>query len=98
MNLQARKSLMIDYLRMKLDESDWHAVCDAAMDLREIEIQIKMEGKDVGENSSVVQEPKLCKKCYFKLEFNAKFQHENIINTSGLYCPNKTCPDYLRFV
>lgn len=32
---------MIKYLRMKVDEEDWHGVADAAMDLREIEIEIK---------------------------------------------------------
>jgi len=29
---------MIDYLLLKVLEEDWHGVCDAANDLREIEI------------------------------------------------------------
>lgn len=32
-----RKQTLIDYLRMKTDEHDWHAVSDAANDLRVLE-------------------------------------------------------------
>ena len=29
--------LMVAYLKMKVEQADWHGVADAAMDLREIE-------------------------------------------------------------
>lgn len=32
-----RKSKMIEYLLLKVDEQDWHGVADAAMDLRDLE-------------------------------------------------------------
>jgi len=31
-----QKQGMIDYLRLKLSQEDWHGVADAAMDIREI--------------------------------------------------------------
>lgn len=33
---------MMDYLRMKADDCDWHAVADAAMDLRELEAALQV--------------------------------------------------------
>jgi len=33
-----RKRVLIAYLLMKVSEEDWHGVCDAANDLREVEI------------------------------------------------------------
>lgn len=41
-SLHVRRARMIDYLKLKIDEHDWHAVADAAMDLREIEAQLQM--------------------------------------------------------
>lgn len=38
MPIDARQAL-IDYLKMKVDQSDWHAVSDAANDLRVLEAQ-----------------------------------------------------------
>lgn len=35
-NLFKQKYGMIDYLRLKLSQEDWHGVADAAMDIREI--------------------------------------------------------------
>lgn len=35
-----RRSRMIDYLLLKVEEQDWHGCADAAMDLRDIENQI----------------------------------------------------------
>lgn len=35
----AKRDALIEYLRMKTDESDWHAVSDAANDLRVLEAQ-----------------------------------------------------------
>ena len=37
-----RRERMINYLKLKVEESDWHGVADAAMDLREIEAKIEM--------------------------------------------------------
>ena len=34
-----RRGLLIEYLKMKVDEGDWHGVADAAMDLREVEAE-----------------------------------------------------------
>src|SRR5262249_37375231 len=36
MQLQAERVEIIRYLRVKVDVQDWHGVCDAANDLREI--------------------------------------------------------------
>lgn len=42
LDLEKRKTRMIDYLQLKVQEADWHGVADAAMDLREIEAQQKL--------------------------------------------------------
>lgn len=34
--LLKQKQGMTDYLRLKLNQEDWHGVADAAMDIREI--------------------------------------------------------------
>lgn len=39
---EIRKNFMIEYLKVKVEEQDWHGVADAAMDLREIEIELKL--------------------------------------------------------
>lgn len=36
LELTDQKSRMIDYLKLKLSQEDWHGVADAAMDIREI--------------------------------------------------------------
>lgn len=33
---------LIDYMRVKIDQGDWHAVADAAMDIRELEAKLKV--------------------------------------------------------
>jgi hypothetical protein len=33
---------MIDYLLLKVNENDWHGVCDAANDLRVLEAELKV--------------------------------------------------------
>lgn len=38
---QERKEQMIAYLKLKLEEQDWHGVQDAASDLRDIESEEK---------------------------------------------------------
>ena len=35
-----RREILIAYLKMKMEEEDFHGVADAAMDLREIDAQI----------------------------------------------------------
>jgi hypothetical protein len=40
--LRRRKDSLVAYLRMKLDASDWHAVQDAASDIRELDAQIEL--------------------------------------------------------
>jgi hypothetical protein len=48
MTLQERRQRMIEYLHLKVEEADWHGVADAAMDLREVEVEIavaKREGQ-----------------------------------------------------
>lgn len=39
--LQALHATMVAYLRAKVDDAEWHGVADAAMDLREIEAELK---------------------------------------------------------
>jgi len=38
--LHKHKSQMNDYLRLKVEQEDWHGVADAAMDIREIVAKI----------------------------------------------------------
>lgn len=40
--LELERRAMHEYIIMKLNEKDYHAVADAAMDLRELEVEIKM--------------------------------------------------------
>jgi len=37
-----QKRSLIDYLRTKIDSEDWHAVQDAASDIREIEAKLRV--------------------------------------------------------
>jgi hypothetical protein len=39
--LGENKAQMVEYLRLKLYEEDWHGCADAAMDIRDIESEIK---------------------------------------------------------
>jgi len=39
--LAESKRLMVQYLTLKVVEEDWHGAADAAMDLRDIESEIK---------------------------------------------------------
>ena len=34
-----RRRIMIEYLKMKIAEQDWHGVADAAMDLRDMDAE-----------------------------------------------------------
>lgn len=48
MNIIERKTKMIEYLQLKTAEQDWHGVSDAANDLREIDLEIKLAGGSPG--------------------------------------------------
>lgn len=43
MRLTDRHSTLVTYLKMKVEEADWHAVSDAANDLRVLEVQTQTE-------------------------------------------------------
>jgi hypothetical protein len=43
--LLEQKKVLIDYLLMKVSTEDWHGVADAAMDLRELEIEIRKQAR-----------------------------------------------------
>ena len=40
--LVARREQLISYLKMKVEEEDWHGCADACMDLREIDAKLSM--------------------------------------------------------
>lgn len=40
--LQKQRTIMIEYLKLRLELSDWHGVQDAASDIREIEASLKV--------------------------------------------------------
>lgn len=42
LELKTNRIIYINYLQMKLNEQDWHAVADAAMDLRELEKELNV--------------------------------------------------------
>jgi hypothetical protein len=48
-NLLLRKQAIINYLNHKIKEDDWHAVSDAANDLRELEVTLLYESKTIGD-------------------------------------------------
>jgi len=47
MQLEAERVEIIRYLRVKVDVQDWHGVCDAANDLREIDAELRGLGQMV---------------------------------------------------
>jgi len=40
--LADQRATLLAYLRMKVDAADWHGVSDAANDLREIELELRI--------------------------------------------------------
>lgn len=38
-----RRHILINYLLMKVEAEDWHAVADASMDLRELDAELYMK-------------------------------------------------------
>lgn len=47
MTLPDKKATLINYLLMKVQCADWHGVSDAANDLREIELELRLSGAQV---------------------------------------------------
>ena len=43
--LRHRRAQLIAYLHMKAEAADWHGVADAAMDLRELDIEIAVRSE-----------------------------------------------------
>lgn len=41
-NLEQERFILISYLNAKMKSEDWHAVCDAANDLREIDARLEV--------------------------------------------------------
>ena len=41
-NLLKQRETLIEYLEMKVSVEDWHGVADAAMDLRELDVRLKV--------------------------------------------------------
>jgi hypothetical protein len=44
--LERRRAVIISDLLLKVEAADWHGVADAAMDLREIDVAIKLLNSD----------------------------------------------------
>jgi len=40
--LEQQIGVLVDYIRLKIEQADWHGVSDAANDIRVIEAQIKV--------------------------------------------------------
>lgn len=40
--LQKQISLLVEYMQSKIATKDWHAVADAAMDIRELQAKIEV--------------------------------------------------------
>jgi len=53
MTLKERKRVMVEYLKLKLHEEDWHGVCDAANDLRELEVLLSLCPRPLSEHDHV---------------------------------------------
>ena len=41
-SLKAQKESLISYMKSKIDAEDWHAIQDAASDIREIEAKLEV--------------------------------------------------------
>lgn len=49
--IEMKRSKLHDYIILKLDERDYHAIADAAMDLRELEARSKVLNDYLSENN-----------------------------------------------
>lgn len=52
MYLEEQIEIMIQYLRLKLQNRDWHGVADAAMDIRELEAKLSLQKQITNEPHS----------------------------------------------
>jgi len=41
-NLLRQRTTLVEYLELKVETEDWHGVADAAMDLRELDVRLKI--------------------------------------------------------
>lgn len=64
--LQRRRDIVKSDLSMKLEIEDWHGVADAAMDLREIDTEIRVRG--IG--SQPLNGRAVCPKCGMRMILN----------------------------
>jgi hypothetical protein len=55
--LLEQKNSLISYLLQKVRYSDWHAVADAAMDLREVEARLDMLAARTADEMAVATDP-----------------------------------------
>ena len=53
-NLQLKRVLLVDYLKLKLEDEDWHGVEDAGSDLRDLDAKIETLQWVLGEKSEPV--------------------------------------------
>lgn len=40
--LKEQRAILIDYLNLKLAQEDWHGCADAAMDLRDLDVELNL--------------------------------------------------------
>lgn len=57
--LEVKRSRLHEYLLMKIEERDYHAVADAAMDLRELEVAVNMLKDEYRRNQDMKVEASL---------------------------------------
>jgi len=50
-DLEHRRAVLLEYARCKLDEEDFHAVADAATDLRVLDVELRLRGEDAYEEA-----------------------------------------------
>lgn len=67
---EEERKAIISYLRTKTDSEDWHAVADAAMDLREIEARIMVI--DIALEELEEEEEHYCPECKEEMEKEEK--------------------------
>lgn len=52
MTLQEQRDALIEYMKAKLEQEDWHGVSDAANDLRVLDVQILKQSSVSARRSS----------------------------------------------
>lgn len=51
-DLEKDRETLKEYMRTRMREEDWHGVMDAAADLRELDVELKVRREQVAERSS----------------------------------------------